>query len=129
MDKLCAIMTSLIKANCSEFTLIFNQFQKLRLMQNRKLDIKICFQYRKNALNPPYIRNTFDSLLKYDVIGLFCLSCLTETLLRICCVQCTCVNLHESRAMHCCKTLFYVLLAIFSLTCVTGLNRCSCSRL
>ena len=40
-------------------------------MQNRKPDIKICFQYRENALNPSYIRNTSDWLLKYDVIGRF----------------------------------------------------------
>ena len=61
----------LLKANFSEFTLIFICFQKLRLMRNRKLDIKIRFQYLENALNPSYIRNTFDWLLKYDVIGFF----------------------------------------------------------
>ena len=40
-------------------------------MQNRKPDIKIRFQYRENALNLSYIRNTSDWLLRYDVIGLF----------------------------------------------------------
>ena len=61
-----------LKANCSKFTLIFNYFQTLRLMRNQKRDIKIRFQYRENALNSSYIRNTSDCLLKYDVIGLFC---------------------------------------------------------
>ena len=61
-----------LKANYSEFTLIFNCFQKLRLLGNRKPDIKIRFQYRENALNPSYIRNTSDWRLKYEVIGNFC---------------------------------------------------------
>ena len=61
-----------LKVNCSEFTLIFICFQKLRLMQNGKPDIKIRFQHRQNALNPSY--TVFGTLLKYDVIGLFCLS-------------------------------------------------------
>ena len=64
----------LLKANCSEFTLILICFQILQSMRNRKPDIKIRFQYQENALNPSYIRNTSDWRLKYDVIGLFCLS-------------------------------------------------------
>ena len=60
-----------LKANFSEFTLISICFQKLRLMQNRKPDFKIRFHYRENVLNPYYIRNTSDWLLKYDVFKLF----------------------------------------------------------
>ena len=40
-------------------------------MQNRKPDIKIRFQYRENAQNPSYIRNTFDWLLKYTSLDFF----------------------------------------------------------
>ena len=65
-------MADTLKANCSEFTLIFICFQKVQLMRNRKHHIKICFQYQENVLlNPSYIQNTSDWLLKY-IIGLFC---------------------------------------------------------
>ena len=114
-----------VKANCSEFTLIFICFQKLWLMQHRKPNIKIRFQYRENALNPSYIWNTSDWLLKYGVIGFFSF----RVKQKLYCAQCTCVKLHKIRVMDCCKTLFYVLRAIFSITCVVYLSRFSCSSL
>ena len=92
-----------LKANCSEFTLTFIYFQKLRLMRNRKPDIKIRFQYPENPLIPPYIRNISDWLLNYDVIGLFLPFALNKNFI---------MNLLRSVYLHKitqCKTLFYVL--------------------
>ena len=72
---------NILKANCSEFTLILICFQKLRLMRNQIPDVKIRLQGGENALNVLCIRNTFDWLLQYDNIRLFCLSRQTEILL------------------------------------------------
>ena len=68
-----AYSTQLVMAKCSEFTPIFYLFSKNTNGAKSKTRCQYSFSFRENALNPSYIRNTSDWLLKYDVIELFCL--------------------------------------------------------
>ena len=120
--KCCAL-----KANCSEFTLMFICFQKLQLTQNQKSNIKIRIQYRENALNPSYIRNTSDWLLKYsyDVIGLFAFPVKQKLYHEFAAL--TELARNYTKVEPWIETLFYVLQAIFLITYVLYLSRSSCS--